>query len=216
VIHEKLYNMLAAGAGVEFLTNKGRKFSFKPKCSTWKLEELTTFKVEPGHEIISLKINKGILSGINQQKVPKGEDYLVNPKEAKWFTVSTLAAKEEGDEEDFCHENFSDKKEAMISFNLKKGTCKAKKGRSCVLIDSINNNILKKAGDKVSIEQCIEKTVEAGIFVRLNNSQKSIAQILLTLVKLFAKKEDIITFVFAFGLLMASEYMDILTKFISG
>ena len=64
VRHEKLLNKLCAGAGVHFETNKGRLFSYTPSLSTKRAQDETVMTAEPGNEIISLRIIKGILIGI--------------------------------------------------------------------------------------------------------------------------------------------------------
>ena len=68
VTHERFLNYSSAGAAVEFETNKGRIFSYEPVTFTTKHRcERDTIVAEEGHEILALKIRRGMLVGSVQQ-----------------------------------------------------------------------------------------------------------------------------------------------------
>jgi len=75
VTHETLYDHECAGASVEFETNKGRIFQYKPSemdsISRGRECDKVTVRAEKNHEIISLKIRRGELLGSEQQPVPE-------------------------------------------------------------------------------------------------------------------------------------------------
>ena len=73
VTHEAFYQKHAVGSGFEFVTNFGRRFIFETRDLTTKLaQERVTVKAEEGHEIVGLRINRGMLLGTTQQEMSEG------------------------------------------------------------------------------------------------------------------------------------------------
>ena len=69
VTHERFENLKSAGAAVTFETSKGRVFRYQPTTlASKRKDEETTMHADPGHEIISLNITRGVLKGIEQRR----------------------------------------------------------------------------------------------------------------------------------------------------
>ena len=121
VTHERFENYKCAGASVEFFTSKGRAFRYRPcALSSGRAEEITTLHARPDHEIISLRIEKGVLKGIEQRPIiaiaTANADGVTNTVPANvqqaaevaalaqdswrdWHAIATFALKEDAEEE---------------------------------------------------------------------------------------------------------------------
>ena len=69
VTHERFVNYRCAAAGVAFETNKGRRFEYYPdKVASRRADEQVTIEARRGHEIVALRIERGVLRGVEQRR----------------------------------------------------------------------------------------------------------------------------------------------------
>jgi len=108
VTHERFENLKSAGAAVKFETSKGRVFCYQPTAlASKRKDEETTMHADPGHEIISLNIERGVLKGIEQRPLPAARPIVTaqsclgdgglfaDGNWSCWHVVATLAEKED-------------------------------------------------------------------------------------------------------------------------
>mmetsp|Transcript_111984 Transcript_111984/g.194429 ORF Transcript_111984/g.194429 Transcript_111984/m.194429 type:complete len:886 (-) Transcript_111984:1248-3905(-) len=213
VTHERFVNFRAAGAAVVFRTNKGREFGYFPRrMATKKASEQTTIKAAPGHEILSLKIKRGVLKGIVEQEVPEHEA-CYEPK--PWYTVTTLLPKEDRDVA-LEHEHFEDKKQALKVWQQVAQQVSAKVGRAAILIDCISTKVLKQAGNKSAVEQCVAQATADGLCASKQEDDLSMWDALKTLVQLLGEKHDLLVFIVVTGSLAGSSYLGLQAKVLAG
>ena len=142
VTHERFDNFKCAGAAVEFETNKGRVFSYQPiAMTTGRKSEQVTCKADLGKEIISLSIEKGVLTDIEQQDVPESDKVF---RFKKWFIVGSTGQKEDS-EASFLH--FYNQKDALTEYKKASTHATSKKGRGAIIIDAMNMSVWKKIGE---------------------------------------------------------------------
>ena len=165
ITHERFLNKQFAGAAVEFETNKGRTFKYHPfrMTTNWK-DEQTTINAQPGHEIIGLRIHEGVLTGSEQQHVPKID---IIPPIKDWYVIATTKQKEDdpfdnSNIHDIHYEHFYIKEEALKKWRNNTPFIEAKQGRGSILIDCTQSKVTKTAGDDESVTRCICRSVEEG------------------------------------------------------
>jgi len=144
---EKIFgNFKCAGAAVEFETNKGRVFSYQPiAMTTGRKSKQVTCKVDPGKEIISLNIEKGVLTDLEQQYVPESDKVF---QSKNWFIVGSTGQKEDLDERFL---PFYNQKDALTEYKKTSTHATSKKGYGAVIIDAMNMSVWKKTGETEAI-----------------------------------------------------------------
>ena len=208
VTHERFDNFKCAGAAVEFETNKGRIFSYQPiAMTTGRKSEQVICRVDPGKEIISLNIEKGILTGIEQQDVPES-DIISQPKQ--WFIVGSTGQKEDF-EASFRH--FYNRKEALVAYKAASTHTISKKGRGAILIDAINMSIFKKVGETEAI---VASSLDAGYWCQKKEEEVGMLDAFFMLFKVLDKKADAWTFIAVVVLLAVSSYLDLFASVMTG
>lgn len=193
VSHEKFKNLSSAGAAVEFETNMGRVFAWKPKSRTGRKSETTTLRAAPGHEIISLDIRDGILHGIEEQLVPHDDKALrkVPVNSRVWYTLATKDPKE-GDESGVTYEHFASKRKAINRMRAAVKHVQAKPGRSAVLFDTFKARVFWKEGENTEIKDIIDAASKEGYVCERDDKSSSLFGILGQMWKLFSGKNGVV------------------------
>uniref|UniRef100_A0A7S4DCY3 ABC transporter domain-containing protein n=1 Tax=Heterosigma akashiwo TaxID=2829 RepID=A0A7S4DCY3_HETAK len=239
VTHERLINNASAGAAVEFETNKGRVFAYNPRALATKREsERTTLVAKPGHEIIALTIRNGQMVGIQEQKVPSGEDVEHAPS---WFTVMAFAA-DDDKHQDLEAElltkewHFNSKSEAMKKWRFIQGKVKAggtsvssmKKeddlnlttsecGAAAVLLDTKKMRVERQAGPEEQLQTLLQRAQETGYYLsHADEDGVSLLRTLTMLVKVLNDPSDVSNFVLVVAFLVVSFYMDLSASMLTG
>jgi len=217
VTQERFENYKCAGAAVEFVTNKGRVFTYQPRAMcTNRKEEQTTIVAEEGHEIVSLSILKGVLLGSVQQKVPE-TDLIKHPEQ--WFVI---ACNKEKEDDGIIYQHYHSSTEAKAAWKKEiLPAVKAKKGRSAVLIDCMRMTSLKQAGD---VQALIDAAMAAGYCTVKKEEDVSMLDTLSMLFKLLGAKQsgkqgmskDFWTFCAVIALLAAASYFDLYASVLTG
>jgi len=189
VVHERFINYRSAAAAVSFRTNRGRLFEYKPEELTTNLEkEITKAKVDPGYELSSLDIRKGVLFGITQQPVKKGLEGKQFP--AKVYAIVNRKMK---DDEQTQVKEYGSWHEASADWSNISKQCKL--GQAAMLVDVNERRILKKAGKcKESLEKVEKYIYEKGLSSKKDEFKVNMLEGLAVLFKIINTKEDMATF----------------------
>eukprot|EP00040_Diaphanoeca_grandis_P017754 m.93060 g.93060 ORF g.93060 m.93060 type:complete len:898 (-) comp26600_c0_seq1:338-3031(-) len=228
VTHERFYNYNCAGAAVCFKTNKGRTFGYYPRVmATKKQSELVEFKAQAAHEIISLKIKRGVLEGIVQQPVPQNEQ--ASKIESEWYVVASVNPKEDDEEDDeaststaalsstsnvYSHFHSWTKAKAFHKQLAEKATQKT--GRAVVLLDCISNKILSKSGAGENIEMVIKDAMADGFCAPKNDDDVTVFDAVVMLVKLLCDKKDFVTFLIVTACLVLTSIFELQSNMLAG
>ena len=189
ISHEKFYNFQCAGSAVEFETNKGRIFSYSSAKTTSKNSEKVTFKAENGSEIIELNIRKGVLHGIEQQRIDESSSKIWTDN--VWFSIVSCSHKEDGDRP-FQVKHFNTWKDAEQEWKIHSPVKKA--GRASVLINCLKMTVVRKSGRVENVNECIEFAVDKGLMLRDASENITLSSAVLMLLKVLTQKSDIIIF----------------------
>ena len=187
VEHEELRNLRCAAASVTFLTNRGRRWTFRPAWAREGRAGLRVVEAAEGREIVGLEVRHGLLVGSVQQPTRPGEGRV----EGGWWAVGRLEEKE-GEEQGVGWSHYTREVEAMAALKEVTRRINKKPGRGAVLVDCITRKEKKRAGAKDAVERCLENSKEAGLFSSKEEEGDSVSifQTILLLYRMLNTKQD--------------------------
>ena len=187
VEHEELRNLRCAATSVSFLTNRGRRWTFRPEWAREGMAGLRVVEAGEGREIVGLEVRHGVLVGSVQQPTRPGEGRL----EGGWWAVGRLEEKE-GEEQGVGWSHYTKEVEAVAAWKEVAARVTEKPGRGAVMVDCINRKEKKRVGLNDAVERCLESGEEAGLFTgkEEEGNSVSILQTILLLYRMLNTKQD--------------------------
>ena len=179
--------------------------------TTSKNSEKVTFKAENGSEIIELNIRKGVLQGIEQQRIDESSSKIWTDN--IWFSIVSCSHKEDGDSP-FQVKHFNTWKDAEQEWKIHSPVKKA--GRASVLINCLKMTVVRKSGRVENVNECIEFAVDKGLMLRDASENITLSIAVLMLLKVLTQKSDIIIFFVVVALLIVTNFLDLHSKLLTG
>jgi len=214
VHHEEFVNYRSAGAGVDFTTSKGRVFSYHPnRMATQLSDEVVKYKAPPGHEIVGLKIVRGVMLGATIQPVPVK---LQQKATKQWFVLATTAGiKEDGDGNDYQH--FCNWVDAKDAYKSAESWATLRSERAAVLIDAMKMLDVRTCGCRETIAAKTKPTAIAdGFLTSTLEEEVCVWHAVRTLASVLTEPSDITIFATVVMLLMLASYLGLTVKMLTG
>ena len=211
VIHEKLPNFKFAAAAIDFETNYGRVFSYRPRgLCTWSKSEQTVVCALPGMEIISLKIKKGTLVGTQQQRAAAKLGNRAEKRNA-WYAIVTMSmdSKKDDDAPGAQTTEFLSWSDAQTAWNEVTFS-----DASAILVDCLRLAVKRRRGNESNA--CEQIATEHGFCAPPREEDVSVFRAVCAFGKALSSPSDVKMFTIVLVFLLTSQYFDLASKIVTG
>ena len=210
VRHEQFLNNRCAGASLEVTTNMGRRFAFAGRSlATGWSSEATSVTAEPGCEIVSLVVRRGVLRGTVQQPAAPA---LHEGPAAEWYTIVSMA--EDGGVETQHHFTWRSARSAWAATQQDVTTAEA---GAALLTDTLARRVIRNVGSAAAVKLAHTAAVKAGLAATAGDPDVDFKQVAVVLWSLLSQDwGDTAIFLLVACLVMASSWFTVRSRVLSG